>query len=45
MTTAAAIDRLIYHSVVLELNLPSYRTEAAQKKKVAKGGESSTEGN
>ena len=24
MTTAAAIDRLVHHSVILELNLPSY---------------------
>jgi DNA replication protein DnaC len=45
MTTAAAIDRLVHHSVILELNLPSYRMEAAQKKKAAKGGESSMEGN
>jgi DNA replication protein DnaC len=29
MTTAAAIDRLVHHSVFLELNLPSYRMEAA----------------
>ena len=32
MTTAAAIDRLVHHSVILELNLPSYRMEAAQKR-------------
>ena len=25
MTTAAAIDRLVHHSVILELNVPSYR--------------------
>jgi len=25
MTTAAAIDRLVHHSVILELNLSSYR--------------------
>ena len=25
LTTAAAIDRLVHHSVILELNLPSYR--------------------
>ena len=31
MTTAAAIDRLVHHSVILELNLTSYRMEAAQK--------------
>jgi DNA replication protein DnaC len=32
MTTAAAIDRVIHHSVVIELNLKSYRMEEAQKK-------------
>jgi DNA replication protein DnaC len=31
MTTAAAIDRLVHHSVILELNLPSYRLEHAKK--------------
>ncbi len=31
MTTAAAIDRLVPHSVILELNVPSYRLEAAKK--------------
>ena len=35
MTTAAAIDRLVHHSVILELNLPSYRLE--QSKKTGKG--------
>ncbi len=30
MTTAAAIDRLVHHSVILELNLSSYRMEAAK---------------
>ena len=33
MTTAAAIDRLVHHSVILEINLPSYRLEAAKKAK------------
>ena len=33
MTTAAAIDRLVHHSVILELNLPSYRMEQARKNK------------
>ncbi len=33
MTTAAAIDRLIHHSVILELNLSSYRMEHAKKTK------------
>ncbi len=31
MTTAAAIDRLVHHSVILELNLPSYRLEASKR--------------
>ena len=30
MTTAAAIDRLVHHSVIMELNLPSYRLEHAK---------------
>jgi DNA replication protein DnaC len=33
MTTAAAIDRLVHHSVILELNLPSYRLEQAKQSK------------
>jgi DNA replication protein DnaC len=33
MTTAAAIDRLVHHSVIIELNLPSYRAEQARKRK------------
>ena len=33
MTTAAAIDRLVHHSVTLELNIDSYRMAAAQRKK------------
>jgi len=33
MTTAAAIDRLVHHSVILELNLPSYRLEQSKKRK------------
>jgi DNA replication protein DnaC len=32
MTTAAAIDRLVHHSVVLELNIPSYRLEASKRR-------------
>jgi DNA replication protein DnaC len=31
MTTAAAIDRLVHHSVILELNVPSYRLESAKR--------------
>ncbi len=33
MTTAAAIDRLVHHSVILELNIDSYRMEQAKKDK------------
>jgi len=35
MTTAAVIDRLVHHSVILELNLSSYRVEQAKKAKAA----------
>jgi DNA replication protein DnaC len=33
MTTAAAIDRLVHHSVILELNIASYRLEEAKRAK------------
>ncbi len=36
MTTAAAIDRLVHHSVILELNISSYRLEQAKKSKTTK---------
>jgi len=32
MTTAAAIDRVVHHSLILELNVPSYRAEAAKQR-------------
>ena len=32
MTTAAAIDRLIHHSIILELNISSYRMQEAKNK-------------
>jgi DNA replication protein DnaC len=35
MTTSAAIDRLVHHSVILEFDVPSYRTEDAKKRKPA----------
>jgi len=44
MTTAAAIDRLVHHCVIVELNIPSYRAEQAKKgrqsrtQEVAEGG-------
>ncbi|MGV8120458.1 MAG: IS21-like element helper ATPase IstB [Candidatus Xenobiia bacterium LiM19] len=33
MTTAAAIDRVVHHAIILEFNVPSYRTEQAQCRK------------
>jgi DNA replication protein DnaC len=33
MTTAAAIDRLVHHSIILELNVPSYRLEQSKMNK------------
>lgn len=33
MTTAAVIDRLVHHSVIVELNVASYRVEQAKKNK------------
>jgi DNA replication protein DnaC len=33
MMAAAAIDRLVHHSVIFELNLPSYRLETSKKTK------------
>ena len=32
MATAAAIDRLVHHAVILEFDVPSYRTEDAKKR-------------
>ena len=36
MATAAAIDRVVHHSVTLEFDVPSYRTNAAQQRGQAK---------
>ena len=38
MTTAAAIDRLVHHSIILELNLPSYRLEESKGRKKGSPG-------
>jgi DNA replication protein DnaC len=38
MTTAAAIDRLVHHCVVLELNVPSYRLEESKKRRAPPEG-------
>ena len=32
MATAAAIDRLVHHAVVLEFDVPSYRTDPSRRK-------------
>jgi len=32
MTTAAAVDRVVHHSIVLELNIDSYRAKAAKER-------------
>jgi len=39
MTTAAAIDRLVHHSIIVELNIPSYRLEHARNNVQAPGEE------
>jgi DNA replication protein DnaC len=44
MTTAAAIDRVVHHSIILELNVPSYRVEVAQRRKTLKTGSTAGEG-
>jgi len=36
-TTAAAVDRLVHHSVIVEMNIPSYRAEAAKRARQAEG--------
>ena len=36
MTTAAAIDRLVHHCIILELNMPSYRLEQSKSRQKTK---------
>lgn len=43
MTTAAAIDRLVHHCVIIELNIASYRVEQAKKPKLQPGESSDPE--
>jgi len=43
MVTAAAIDRLVHHSVILELNISSYRMETAKNKRTQQPDSSSTQ--
>ena len=38
MMTAAVIDRLVHHCVILELNVPSYRAEQAKKARQSRAG-------
>lgn len=42
MTTAAAIDRLVHHSIIVELKIPSYRLEQARNNVQAFGHELAT---
>ena len=37
MATAAAIDRVVHHSVILEFDVPSYRTGVAQQRSRKQG--------
>ena len=39
MATAAAIDRVVHHSVILEFNVPSYRTGEAEQRQRHEGQE------
>jgi DNA replication protein DnaC len=34
MMTAAAVDRIVHHSVILELNIASYRINTAKNRKL-----------
>lgn len=36
--TAAAIDRIVHHSIILELNIPSYRIATAKDRKIRESG-------
>lgn len=40
MATAAAIDRLVHHAVILEFNVPSYRTRKRQRTDASETAES-----
>jgi DNA replication protein DnaC len=45
MATAAAIDRLVHHAVILEFDVPSYRTEDAKKRGAATADEKTSDDN
>ncbi len=38
MTTAAAVNRVVHHAVILELPIPSFRAQAAQARRQAPAG-------
>jgi DNA replication protein DnaC len=40
MTTAAAVDRIVHHSVILELSIESYRAQAAKQRAARPGSRS-----
>ena len=42
MTTAAAIDRLVHHSIILELNVKSFRLEEANNRQASTAPEVSS---
>ena len=45
MATAAAIDRLVHHAVILEFDVPSYRTEDAKRRSARKPSDNKTNDN
>jgi len=42
MTTAAAVDRVVHHAVILELSIPSYWAQAAKARRQAPPGAEGT---
>ena len=40
MATAAAIDRVVHHSIILEFDVPSYRSNSAKNRQIKKQGDS-----
>ncbi len=44
MATAAAIDRLVHHAVIVEFNVPSYRTRKRRRTDTDQGGNAAAGG-
>jgi len=44
MATAAAIDRLVHHAMILEFNVPSYRTRKRRRIDTDQGGSAAASG-